>query len=516
MGKPKSKYTWKEDAEKKIAQFSGATLGFIHKNMRGAKVGWDAAGKLYDWKRSRQDSGHAPTPKKKVKLIELARNAPRVSPQNNIEMAKGNVSVKAQKKLVSRSSMASKGKVVVKKVKGVRVPNKLRKQIKQVLVGQQATGTYTTVKSGFVGSIALAAAGGLAGDDLGKTQTQVYCNATTGVAPPGRTFFNQLVNYRPLALSGYTPGTGLNFFTPGKIWDAASVLFNNKPLAVNPYNDLGNLSQTFTGTTGVPGTAAPGQLKINVLNSYVQFTLKNVSNRVVTVEIWECTPTLKFQDTNPLQSMVTAVGAYSEVTSDTNFQYSVTGSLGGTSNAMFDCTLDIFDVAAKRMGLKFKWRKRAMVLAPDETCIHSIKGPKGILDTKDLYVTPPNATGTSATPVLNYTSLVKNWSVGCVISVAGDFVLPTQDSNGGRFIYTTTVGALGMPIVCEVIESYRIAVPEIAGFVTSSGLAGTSQMLNLRKPKQIVFNQTQLATNFYTVSNEVNPLAETAAGLQNQ
>ena len=429
------------------------------------------------------------------------------------EMGKS-TSIRVQKKLVSRSAMAVSGKNKVKKTKTVKVPKLLKKQIKQVLSGQTARGSFTTVISGFVGSITTAAAGVLAGDDLGKLQTQVINNATAGLG--GRTLFNQLVNYIPLAASGIVPNAGLNFFTPGKILNAASVLFNNKPVG-GVYTTAGNLSTFALSTTGVPPTVTPqvGQLKVNVLDSKVMFTMKNVSNRVVTVEIWECTPTIKFSDSNPLQNLVTTVQTFSEAAVDTNFQYILGGA--NNSNGFFDPTFDPCSVAKQYMGFKYTWKKRSMVLAPDETCIHQIQGPKGVFDfTKINNVVPiggPPANNAQATETLN--CLMKGWSVGCIISVHGDYVLPLAASNGGRYVYTTTVGALGMPIAVEVQERYNIAVPEVAGFITTAGAAGTQQMLNMRKSKKIVWNAQSPGTLAYQVSNEVNPIAEAPAG-QNQ
>jgi len=67
------------------------------------------------------------------------------------------------------------------------------------------------------------------------------------------------------------------------------------------------------------------------------------------------------------------------------------------------------------------------------------------------------------------------------------------------------------PIAIEIVESYKVAVPEIAGFLTTSALPGSRQMLNLRRHKTIVFSQKEGRAEDntrYSTSNEVNPLAE--------
>jgi len=467
-----------------IGRAAGATLGFITNNVGGAVVGYNVGGYL-------ADRANAQVASKK--------------------MAKSSVSVMAQKKLINRSSMSVSGKNKVKRTKTVKVSKRLRKAIKQVMSGQTARGSFTTVVCGFVGSVTGVTAGALAGDDLGKTQSQVVYNAGTSLH--GRTLFNQLVNWAPLAASSVVAGTGMNYFTPGKILNAASVLFNNKPLNT-VYNIAGNLSTHSNG--GAP-LASPGDLKINVLSSHVQFTMKNVSNRVVTVEIWECTPTLKFSDSNPLQNLVTTVNAYSETTDDRNFQYVTAGS--SQNIGYFDATFDPLVAAKAYMGFKYTWKKRSMVMAPDETCIHSIKGPKGVFDFKsitNIFPTPLGGPFTGATAIDNLNTLMKGWSVGCIISVNGDYVLPNAATSGGRFVYTTTAGALGMPVAVEIKETYNIAVPEVAGYTTANGAVGTQQLLNMRKPKRVVWNAQANGAINYGVSNEVNPVAETTVGAQNQ
>lgn len=407
--------------------------------------------------------------------------------------------------LVGRSAKSVKGKVKVKKSKKIRVPRILRQQVKEVLTSVSSIGSYTTIKCGFIGTITnTGTPGSLDGDDLDKTQPQVLFNQSNGI--PGRTFFNQLVDFIPAGTSAIVPGAGLNYFTPAKILDAASVLFNNKLPTPNPYVTNGNLSTYFTANTGVPATVS-GKLKINVLSSKVQFSMKNVSNRVVTCEIWECCPKLKFQPTNPLATLQTLINGLSEVTSDTNFSYYLDATTPGLSNQChFDPAIEPFGLAAKFMGYKFTWRKRTMVLAPDETCVHSLEGPKGVFDYSNLF-----SVSSADPPVLleEESTLYKNWSVGVVMAISGDQVR-VSSGKGGRKLYTTTAGALACPIAVEIQEQYRISVPEIAGFVTADGAAGTVQSLNMRKPRVIVYNQIELGSGVYAVSNEVNPLLEVA------
>lgn len=66
-----------------------------------------------------------------------------------------------------------------------------------------------------------------------------------------------------------------------------------------------------------------------------------------------------------------------------------------------------------------------------------------------------------------------------------------------------------MPVAIELEESFTISVPEIAGFITGTTAVGQQQLLNLRKPKLVVWNTVppNLQGNVNISSNEVNPAA---------
>lgn len=499
---PKRKKTYEQrmvdyNRERAGKAAQGFVLGGLAGNIPGALFGSWYAQK--DVKRPRQDSGVSFQEPKKVKLGNFTGEVVQTK-----KMPKS-TQKSAQKKLVQRSSMVVSGKTKTKKIKKVKVPTKLRKQVKQILSGTMARGTYTTVKQGFVGTLLAAGGGSLAGDDLGKSQTAILIPSTTGL--PGRTLFNQLVNFSPGVASTVVAGTGLNFFTPAKIWDAASVLFNRKAPSTGPYNYTNNLSTLATLATGA-AAQSPGKLMINVLASSVKFTMKNTSNRVVTVEIWECMPTLKFQESNPVATLQSIVPAYSGATSDTNLDYYVGPSATLSNTLVHDPTVDPLALSKNYFGYKFAWKKRSMVLAPDETCIHEIRGPRSVLDCSKM-VSVNNAAPTPA-PVEIWNALVKGYSVGCVVSVNGDQVMPTAASTGGRKTWSTTAVALAAPVAVEVMESYTLSVPEVAGFIQTDGIAGTIQQLNLRKHKRVLWNACELGHVAYTLSNEVNPAAEVA------
>lgn len=422
----------------------------------------------------------------------------------------------AKQLLVQRSSNVVKGKTKVKRVKKVHLSKKFIKGVKQVMAGSQATGSFITIKQGMVGSLVGAGNGG------NLTSTIFGTAGAVGILYPGaaissgsRTLFNTLSNWSTSVNSSCVANTDLNFFTPAKILDAASVLFNGKALG-DPYSATGNLSTVFVGTTTAPVTNIPGQLKINVLSSSVDFELKNVSDRVVTMEIWECTPTLKFQSTNPLALVQQIATTYQNITNNNNTLY-VRDQPGGASNELFyEQAIDPLTVMKKYNGLPMTWKKRNMILAPDETCIHSIIGPSGVLDFSKL-----NVAGLTL-PQINV--MLKNWSVGCIISIVGDQAIqPTLSVNrGDKAAYSDNVNVrMGMPVSMQVREYYRIAVPEIAGFTTQTPAVGTvsNQLLNYRKPKCVIWNQCVAngitSTAPVSVSNEQQPMTNVTGGQLN-
>lgn len=429
------------------------------------------------------------------------------------------------KSLTTRSARKITGKTKTKVVKTVAVPSRLRKQIKQVLVGQQAVGSYTTIKEGFVGSLMPAPAnpGPLLGAALGNPQNVVYFGFNNYV--PGRTYYNALVTRLDSpGVSSVIAGTELNFFTPAKLLDAASVLFNGKTVSIDPYIETGNLSTVSNSNDGATNFNNPGKLKINILNSYAKFSIKNVSNRVVTMEIWECMPSQMFQETNPLNTLNAVwegFGSSTGVTGqDTAYAYYDLAAPGGAAlssltRGFYECGQDPFDIAKQNYDFKFTWKKRTMILAPEETCVHSIRGPKGIFDYSKMQRS--NNANPQPAPIISRTAMMKGWSVGCVIGISGDQVL-TQTaaaSQGGRKNYLGGGSiTLGMPVCVEVEEYYKIAVPEIAGFRQSA--TNIVMPLNQRKAKHIVFSQKEKGQNNFTVSNEVNPIADTVINTQNQ
>ncbi|ALE29782.1 coat protein [Lake Sarah-associated circular virus-41] len=422
------------------------------------------------------------------------------------------------KKLVQRSAMTSKGKNKLKTYKPYKLSDKFVKSVKQVLQTTCSTGTYVTVRQGLVGTLMnTAASGSMIGNDLGQTGiNQIWYPGSSNPAG-SRTLFNALATLSDAAATDSTvvAQTGLNFFTPAKIIDAASVLFNNKGLG-DPYSSAGNLATEFTTADGSIPTSntAAGALKINVLKSYVDFEMKNLSNRVAYVDIWECSPTLKFQNINPLQVLQQTAAVW-DSTSTINRNITYATANANPNEIFLDSTVDGMGVLKKYAGLPMSWKKRSMVLAPDETCLHTVQGPKGILDWSKLVSTQPSVAPATGQVNINLNCLLKGFSVGCVISVRTDQVFQSGiPMYGAKKTYNDGANLrMAVPVAIEMKESYKVAVPEVAGFVSRAVVGGSAQPLNLRKPRFVLWNQVNANgttnVNKLYLSNELNPVYDT-------
>jgi len=302
-------------------------------------------------------------------------------------------------------------------------------------------------------------------------------------------------------------GSDMNYFTPWKFLDSASCLFNNKVVTSTGYyaTSAGNLTTAYNLTTGAAqGPLIANDLKLVVKSSSVVWNMKNVSQRTVLVDIWECTPILKYESNNPLNALDNA--NFNEVDTSTQACRINYVTTTGAHNV-----LPMHDGAIEPQFFKtwkFSYKKRTMQLAPDETCTHSIKGFSGVIDYGKLFA--------EGLPTFN--GLVKGMTVSCLVSVRGDLVVNALAGAGGRLQYldATNAGKLSCPIAIEVVEYTSIECPEVAGFTTIAGAAGTQQLLNNRKPRVLVANyvganNTAVA---YNVANPENPLLGTAGNNQ--
>ena len=413
---------------------------------------------------------------------------------------------------VNQSVHIKTGKTKIKERTTVKVSKYLKAAIKQVSKGATATGQYRRISQGVVGTsygIAGAAFTATYIGHLGVATIGVRCPPADTMAAGAKSYFNVLAAWNSAVAMNVFPAMDCNYFTIPKIHHAAAVLFNNKTDLGDIFTppQLQSLSTAVTIADGLSGNSQD-TLKIDIVKSYVRFTLKNISDKVVNLEIWECTPKMKFNTTTALNDMFDSFAVMDDTANvDKRNSYYVAGVR--SANLAFEGSIDAFAMAQK-FGFQWAFEKRTMVFQPQETCIHTMSGPSGIMDFAKLYENGLINDGVNAGA-----GFLKNFSKSVVFGVRADPCGQTDQHGGERAQFTNAVaGVLSNVISVEAEENYSIKVPEIAGFikppVAVSGTTGLTQQLNLRKPKFAVYvNGYAMNRGAATVTaaNELTPAA---------
>ncbi|QXP07767.1 MAG: putative capsid protein [Arizlama virus AZLM_25953] len=412
--------------------------------------------------------------------------------------------------LANRATMVRRNprKAKSKRGKKVKVSKQLRKKIGQVLKGKKLFGEYNTVRMGTIGT-------GLLGTD---DTTQLSLNLL------GMT--SQQMNYIPLATSSYTnskciwqlplapfattPGIGgvssgnfrvsdtwAAFFHPMKFLDAASVMWNRKPIDPDWTKPDLNLT-TRTDASGEPITniTIPQNIKIDVVNSYVNWEMKNNSKRELTVEIYHIYGKHKLSSATSLQSLIQSLS----IDLPTAPNNGPLLSNEATPEFLLDIQLKPGDIPA--FNQNFKYETITVKIKPGETCKHSLQGPRNIeMDLAKLYA-PSNVEGLSQMP---------KGVVSVLMCVYGDLQVADTTFQTGHFIprANNTDSTLKNPLSVKWSECFKLRIPEQAGFVSRSLPAvGSGVPLTLRRPIKAFgdFSQINLpAASSYTGNDEENP-----------
>lgn len=409
-----------------------------------------------------------------------------------------------------RASMKKTGKIKnIRKGKKVRVPAKLRKQVKQVLAGGQYTGTYNTVSQGTIGIIAV--------NDV-STSTTIYVAASgtyNSIVAADVSVIPQYTNtagpawvYWGASMTGPASATifqnQFEHFSPMQFLDAASKLWNNKYGVAESYyvNSDNNIILDVIKSTGVPSAtnasvtgAQNAPLRLNIQNSYAKYTLKNNSLRSYKIEIFHCTPKLKFPTKRALtdlfqtcQAELSGVDASGVVATAQRGAVFMVGASTNSTVAAAASLMQHIDFDPKdspQWRSRWNYQKVTIVIAAGETCEHSIQGPKNtILDFSKVTNTAGSGTQEQIIP-----SFCKGFSTSVFFRVLPDMVTATdatqynissQLTNAEAAAFGST-GQVQLPIAVQVQQGYSIKVPEQAGFIQRAVAAGTPQWMNMNR-----------------------------------
>lgn len=406
-----------------------------------------------------------------------------------------------------KASMKKTGKIkLAAKKRKVNVPKKLRLQVKQVLKSDDYSGTYIVdqIQSVYFGCRAEdASVVGYA--NLGPTVGPYPTIFTsTFVAKDlvgrlcvywgaGRTSQDITV---PSPLPEIVNGNEWVFFTPAKILNAASILWNRKRKKLD-YNDQnGNFDINVTRATGaIPASTAalPGKsnFKLTVSNSFVQMKLKNVSRRRMKLTFYHCTSKVAFPDRLPLDALVYAIIQDASVATSEVWEGDLDSTGAPINPTLFHAqiaTNPSFEPAmTPSFNSIYKYEKVEINIAPQETVFHSIQGPKNFeLDFAKLNTGGVDKSG----------YFWKKCSVGVLMkmeletsvdyayfNVAPNVIGPTMRPA------QITSHAIEYPgLTIEMKEVFKLKCPEISGFIQQAVAAGAPQTLNLKKRSIAMLN----------------------------
>jgi len=422
-------------------------------------------------------------------------------------------------KLANRASRTVRGKKVLRTVKGkrkLRVSKRLRKKIKQVVQADKLYGEYHTTRIGQIGVVR----------DKDSTQVQLGTTANAGgygVTPmftviPSNTCYDWRVLWNGMCTSGIVvdQGDDFQFFTPLKILDAASVLWNEK----GPNKDYGNVTGSFvtqvsltTGAETTGGTAADPSaqlMQIHLINSFVEFEITNLSNRTVYMKMYFCVPSIRFPESLPLECFDQALR---QETSGTHTAFFKHGSVFAGTQTQNDGILLNPSVGPARSPIfssTFKYETVEYTIKPQETVLHSLQGPKNLtFDYNKFFNANQDQTG----------KMWKKSSVSLMVELVYDMQTLNTAQQAGRFMPNTTVlpdDIIAFPIAIEMRETFKLSMPENTGFIQRTVAAGTSMPLNMRK-KILAYGNFTNQINFasavpgdYGVRNEEDPLVGSA------
>lgn len=462
------------------------------------RQGAKGAKKLKDYLKRKLDDQLTPSKNKKKKtLAQTKRIMPKSYAGSTTNM------------LAGRAAMKKSGKIKnIKKGKKVKVPAKLRNQVKEVLKGGQFTGTYNTVSQGTIGLIGVNDVS--SSTTLYVASTGVYSTIVTADVSVIPTYTNTggpAWVYWGAMFSGPASATLYNnqfeHFSPMQFLDAASKLWNNKYGTGDSYyvNSSGNIRLDVIKSTGAPTSVSLGAtgaqnapLKLNIVNSYAKYTLKNNSLRSYKVEIFHCTPKLKFPVKRALTDLFETVtaelgGVEGDGTVSSGVPIGSTFLVGVSSNTVQGAGatvmqhIDFDPKDSPQWRSRWNYQKVTIAIAAGETCEHSIQGPRNtLLDFSKI--TQINAEAQQTIP-----TFCKGYSASVFMRVLPDMVTSTDAATynfTGNFSNAeagagSSTGQIALPIAVQVQQGFAIKVPEQVGFIQKAVAAGEPQWLNMNR-----------------------------------
>mgnify|MGYP000468274541 CR=1 FL=1 len=431
--------------------------------------------------------------------------------------------------LAHRGSIARIGRVTQKRSKDVKVGRQFRKKVKEV-VDDKSVGIFVRREKGFIcesfedntmGANLLRIGGRI----IGSLIDQVAQTRTGSNNPYHRCYWTaSMFHYIdasdfPQWDGGVATDGDLSFFTPTQVWDVASKLFGSKQVNTTEETITDNISATISDTTARVSTQG---MKIEVDESFVEFTIQNELQRRAYITIYHCTPKKKVLNATPLTTLLNAIaeeaGPTSGVDNAGNMKWpDNTWSTNIKINWMFQ-NADLEPKLIASFDSNWKYEKVDIALMPGEKICHTLKGPKNAMYDYDKFK--------SEGGVEQYGSIWKGLGVHTMMKVTYD----EQYTNNVRstvnqkaFINSSNAGGAGTtmsknnkaycPISLTTKTYYKINVPDIAGGNVLTGAANPRVTLSNRRfrsafwqiPQEDGFPATNAGRPIIDIFDEENP-----------
>lgn len=420
---------------------------------------------------------------------------------------KPNVVRQAANRSKRKTTGRSKVKSIQHRKRKVYVSPRLRKKIKKVIKGQEIRGTYRTVRQGTIGTYTTQAA-----DVEYILQDQGgYQNGIATIKIPNDLSSNTQWWWQQPNIGNDSRSNGgeFQFFTPMKILDAASILWNKKGINADYTAQLDNFNSSHVVLTGAPVSSGTRYdmgivgLKIHVINTYVKMIVKNSTQRSFVLGFYKCVPATAYPDSLPMDAFKSALeeehdGANTSI-------IAASGTFAKPVDNLFvmpQCEPNLL----KSFRSQWKYEKVNIKMEPGETTTLFMQGPKDYTIDYDKLKFGENDKQHFAN---------KKTSMALMISVLPDLVFATDnvdiDGNSGRYIpATSALNKVVDPISIEYEETFHLGMPELAGFQQPAADAGTAQQpLNNRLPRlafgNFVSDHTVSLQPVYKAYDEQNP-----------
>lgn len=416
--------------KRKLAQISGATLGYITNDVRGAVAGYKAAGKVYDYV---YGSKNLP---KKNNMPPVGRRASTVSTTSSDSWPRGS----RRKRVVSTPSSGGGGarrvlfkrrKIVAgggsavtvsaSKVKGhvakkgkkrkVKVSKTLRKKIKQVL---SQKGPIGIVKEAMYSPI-------------------MYCSDN----------IQNIFQGSPILCEGLKNWA----FTPTHFIQHASVLWNKEQ-----WGALAGDNRQIANVLGYTPN-----YRLEVRNSYYVMKLKNNSTRVVTVKLWDIQPKGTVNDTD-CSDMNAWFG-----TELTRMTYSAFNGAENPQN-INQYYIGFNPNMMSSFKRHFHLQETVINMEPGKEYYHKVQGPNNKL--------------------LNFNNFFRNGSYRPIQSfckqtlvvVTTDLASDSLGNTVGRYTEMSSVKPYGVLVETEYFS--KLKCPDQVGWISSGSLPAANTVVN--------------------------------------